>query len=256
MQPGRRPLRRAGAREEDGTGSTPLVLAAGVYYDDAGGGPTLPPGPVWTGLEAATPDGQDRRELDLHGGVLRRAWTTADGAAVHSLRFVSLTRPWVVGLRAEGPPGVLCAGPALLASRERADFEEGRRGHLVWARTRSAGGGGITAAACQHSRHDGSVPVKLPGLPARPVARHQLAPDREDVETEAEVTTILAAIDASAAAGRCCTRPAPWAGRCGARWSPTTSARTAWSPSACWPPAPASSCGWPPAGPPRRSAPP
>jgi trehalose/maltose hydrolase-like predicted phosphorylase len=75
-----------GAREEDGTGSTPLVLAAGVYHDDAGGGPTLLPGPVWTGLEAATPDGQDRRELDLHGGVLRRAWTTADGAALHSLR--------------------------------------------------------------------------------------------------------------------------------------------------------------------------
>ena len=75
-----------GAREEDGTGSTSLVLAAGVYHDDAGGGPTLLPGPVWTGLEAATPDGQDRRELDLHGGVLRRAWTAADGAALHSLR--------------------------------------------------------------------------------------------------------------------------------------------------------------------------
>ena len=79
-------LAPGGAREEDGTGSTSLVLAAGVYHDDAGGGPTLLPGPVWTGLEAATPDGQDRRELDLHGGVLRRAWTTADGAALLSLR--------------------------------------------------------------------------------------------------------------------------------------------------------------------------
>src|SRR5512132_2096706 len=141
-----------GAREEGGTGSVPLVLAAGVYHDDAGGGPTLLPGPVWTGLEAAAPDGQDRRELDLHGGVLRRAWTTADGAALHSLRFVSLARPGVVGLRAEGPPGVLCAGPALLAPGNGVGFEEGRHGDLVWARTRSAGGGGITAAACQRTR--------------------------------------------------------------------------------------------------------
>src|SRR5512132_1805704 len=119
-------------------------LAAGGFHDDAGGGPTRLPGPVWTGLEAAAPDGQDRRELDLHGGVLRRAWTTADGAALHSLRFVSLARPGVVGLRAEGPPGVLCAGPALLAPGNGVGFEEGRRGDIVWAGTRSAGGGGIT----------------------------------------------------------------------------------------------------------------
>ena len=58
------------------------------------------------------------------------------------------------------------------------------------------------------------------------------------------MTTILAVIDASAAAGPVLHAAGPWAGRCGARWSPTTSARTAWSPSACWPPAPASSCGW------------
>jgi trehalose/maltose hydrolase-like predicted phosphorylase len=149
-----------GAREEDGTGSTPLVLAAGVYYD-AGGGPALLPGPVWTGLAAATPDGQDRRQLDLHGGVLRRAWRTGDGAALRSLRFASLARPGVVGLRAEGPPGVLCAGPALLAPESGAGFEEGRHGDLVWARTRSAGGGGITAAARQHTAEDRSRVERL-----------------------------------------------------------------------------------------------
>jgi hypothetical protein len=128
-----------GAREEDGAGSVPLVLAAGVYHHDPGGGPALLPGPVWTGLEAAPPDGQDRRELDLHGGVLRRTWTTGDGAVVRSLRFSSLAHP--VGRPAGGgPPGVLCAGPALLAPGNGIGFEEGRRGDIVWARTWSAGG--------------------------------------------------------------------------------------------------------------------
>jgi trehalose/maltose hydrolase-like predicted phosphorylase len=91
-----------GSREEDGAGSAPLTLAAGVYHDP-GEGTTLLPGPVWTGLEAAPPDGHDRRELDLHGGVLRRTWRTADGTTLHTLRFASLARPGVVGLRAEGP---------------------------------------------------------------------------------------------------------------------------------------------------------
>jgi trehalose/maltose hydrolase-like predicted phosphorylase len=149
-----------GAREEDGAGSTPRVLAAGVYHD-AGDGPALLPGPVWTGLAAPSADGQDRRELDLHRGVLRRTWRTGDGAVLRSLRFASLARPGVVGLRAEGPPGVLCAGPALLAPGNGVGFEEGRRGDLVWARTRSAGGGGITAAACQHTHADRSQVERL-----------------------------------------------------------------------------------------------
>ena len=139
-----------GAREEDGAGSVPLTLAAGIYQD-AGGGPTLLPGPVWTGLDVAPPDGQDRRELDLRSGVLRRTWRTRDGAILRSLRFASLARPGVVGLRAEGPADILRAGPALLAPGDGIDFQEGRRGDICWARTRSAGGGGITAAACQRT---------------------------------------------------------------------------------------------------------
>ena len=90
--PGRRRLPRRRGRWTD--------AATRPGLDGAGGGDPRGPGPP---------------RARLHGGVLRRAWTTADGAAVHSLRFVSLTRPGVVGLRAEGPPGVLCAGPALLA---------------------------------------------------------------------------------------------------------------------------------------------
>jgi trehalose/maltose hydrolase-like predicted phosphorylase len=142
-----------GAREEDGPGSVPLTLGAGVYHD-ADGGPTLLPGPVWTGLEVAPPDGQDRRELDLQAGVLRRTWRTRDGAILRSLRFASLARPGVVGLRAEGPPDVLGTGPALLAPGGGIDFQAGRRGDICWAGTRSAGGDGITAAACQHSADD------------------------------------------------------------------------------------------------------
>jgi trehalose/maltose hydrolase-like predicted phosphorylase len=149
-----------GAREEDGAGSASLVLAAGVYHD-AGSGPTLLSGPVWTGLDAAPPDGPDRRELDLHAGVLRRTWTTGDGATLRSLRFASLARPGVMGLRAEGPPGVLWAGPALLPPGGRIGFEEGRSGSIVWARTRSAYGGGITAAACQVTREDRSLVERL-----------------------------------------------------------------------------------------------
>jgi trehalose/maltose hydrolase-like predicted phosphorylase len=137
-----------GAREEGGTGSMPLTLAAGVY-SDAGEVPTLCPGPVWTGLQVAPPDGHDRRELDLRDGVLRRTWRTRAGATLRSLRFASLARPGVVGLRAEGPADALGAGPALLAPGARVVFEEGRQGDIVWSRTRSAGGGGITAAACQ-----------------------------------------------------------------------------------------------------------
>jgi hypothetical protein len=92
--------------------------------------------------------------------VLRRTWRTAAGATLRSLRFASLARPGVVGLRAEGPPGVLGAGPALLAPGNGVGFEEGRRGEIVWARTRSAGGGGITAAARQATSDAGPRTVE------------------------------------------------------------------------------------------------
>lgn len=158
-----------GAREEDGAGSSPLTLAAGVYHDP-GEGTTLLPGPVSTGLEAASPDGHDRRELDLHGGVLRRTWRVPNGAMLRSLRFASLARPGVVGLRAEGPAGVLGAGPALLPPGGGAVCEQGRHGDIAWARTRSAGGGGITTAACQHTTGDGRAVERL--------AVHLADPDR------------------------------------------------------------------------------
>jgi trehalose/maltose hydrolase-like predicted phosphorylase len=141
-----------GVREEAGAGTGPVTVAAGVYSDvDV---PTLLAGPVWTGLEAAPPQGRDRRELDLRGGVLRRTWAAA-GGTLRSLRFASLARPGVVGLRAEGRAAALAAGPALLApAAGGAEFTEGHQGDVHWARTRPAAGGGITAAARQRSAGD------------------------------------------------------------------------------------------------------
>ena len=145
-----------GAKEEDGQGATPLTLAAGVY--DGAEVPTLLPGPVWTGLQVTSPDHDDRRRLDLYAGVLHREWT-AGGATLRSLRFVSLARPGVVGLRAEGPAGALRAGPPLLPPGGQAEagfdgldsrsFSQGRIGDAAWASTRARDGGGITVAACQ-----------------------------------------------------------------------------------------------------------
>jgi trehalose/maltose hydrolase-like predicted phosphorylase len=145
-----------GAREEDGAGGAPLTLAAGVY--DGAEVPTLLPAPVWTGLRAASPDHHDRRRLDLRTGVLHREWA-AGGATLRSLRFASLARPGVVGLRAEGPAAALDAGPPLLppgapaptaaGPGEAPSFSDGRIGDAAWASTRARHGGGITVAARQ-----------------------------------------------------------------------------------------------------------
>jgi trehalose/maltose hydrolase-like predicted phosphorylase len=145
-----------GVREEEGAGSTPPTLAAGVY-DDGPAGPSLLPGPVWTALEVAPADGRDRRVLDLRAGILRRHWSSA-GGTLRSLRFASLARPGVMGLRAEGPADALRAGPALRPPTGGVAFDQGRIGEVDWARTRAPGGGGITAAACQRES-DGSSRV-------------------------------------------------------------------------------------------------
>jgi trehalose/maltose hydrolase-like predicted phosphorylase len=143
-----------GAREEDGAGSSPLTAAAGVYHDP-GAGPTLLPGPVWTGLEIAPSCGGGTQQLDLRAGLLRRRWETTDGAVVRSLRFASLARLGVVGLRAEGPAGALGAGPALLVPGGEQAHDQASLDGAEWARTWATGGGGITAAAGQRTTADG-----------------------------------------------------------------------------------------------------
>lgn len=141
-----------GTREEGGAGAMPLTVAAGVY-DDRSGGETLLAGPQWTGLELAAPSAeQDRRVLDLRSGVLWRELAGPWGV-LRTLRFASLARPGVVGLRAQGPPDALCAGPALRPPAAAVAFKQGCVDGVVWAQSRARSGGGITAAAWQ--REDG-----------------------------------------------------------------------------------------------------
>jgi trehalose/maltose hydrolase-like predicted phosphorylase len=87
--------------EEDGVGSSPLFVAAGVYdeHDE------LLAGPAWTDLELpAAPESEahtGERSLDLRTGVLARRGDPHSGLC--SLRFVSATAPHALAWRAELP---------------------------------------------------------------------------------------------------------------------------------------------------------
>ena len=106
---------------------------------------------------------------------------------LRSLRFASLVRPGVAGLRADGPAGALGAGPALLAPGGGVDFEQGRHGDVVWAQTRAAGGGGITAAACQRTSGGGRAVERLVAYLADP---DQAPPPEAAAERLREAETI------------------------------------------------------------------
>lgn len=91
--------------EEDGPGSSPLLVAAGVYTDEEI--PRLVEGPAWATLAlAGTEPGS--RTVDLRTGVLHRS---DPRSGLRSVRFVSAVRPAGLAMRAEGPPEVL--GPEL-----------------------------------------------------------------------------------------------------------------------------------------------
>ena len=150
-----------GAREEDGPGTVPLTLAAGVY-DEREGNPTLLEGPLWTGL-AAVPPGRDRRVLDLRTGVLWRERAAGGGAVLRSARFACLARPGIAALRAEQRAGTLAPGPPL-SPPARGSASQGEAGGAVWMLTRAVPCGGITAAACQQV--EGGPPATLERLSA------------------------------------------------------------------------------------------
>ena len=131
-----------GSREEDGSSTRPLFVVSGVY--DNGANPHLLPAPEWTELvvrgEAAR---QDHRLLDMRTGVLLR-----EAGGIRTMRLVSLDRPDVCALRAEGPPSQLGSGSPLRAPDgvpfEEVDDELGA--HV--ARTHAARGeAAITVAA-------------------------------------------------------------------------------------------------------------
>ena len=160
-------LATRGSVEEAPTGSTPLVLAAGVY---TGSGPDqhLLPGPDWTGLSADVALVEDRRILDLRSGILWREARAADPATppLRTLRFASLSSPGIVVLRAEGPAERLSAGSALRppAGTGDAQLEAGRMPGRSWARVTAAGGAdagperpGIAAVAAQVQRRENGL---------------------------------------------------------------------------------------------------
>jgi trehalose/maltose hydrolase-like predicted phosphorylase len=149
-----------GSREEDGDDTRPMVLTAGLF-ERRGEVEELLEGPSWTGLVVPRTENDDRRVLDLRRGLVWRELPT-EGGAVCTVRFSSLARPGVMGLRATGPADRLRAGPPLepphgATARTDADAD-GERASVVVA---SSLGGGVHAAARQHeSVADGQMRVE------------------------------------------------------------------------------------------------
>ncbi len=131
-----------GTVEEDGTGTVPMVLAAGVY---TGRGPEehLQPGPLWGALGIAPPPAGDVRTLDLRTGVLARR-----AADLASVRFASAAVPGTAAMRVEGRVGSLTPTPVLLLP-EGGDGDQGRDAGVDWARTGPRDAGGMAVAATQ-----------------------------------------------------------------------------------------------------------
>ena len=171
-----------GSLEEDGPGSHPGVLAAGVYTGSDTSQHLLP-GPGWT--ELAVPEEgvaggprPGRWLLDLRTGVLARE-PDAPGD-LRTLRFASLPRPGLVALRAERAAG-LRAGPVLTLPAEGvARF--GRTDATAWAQV-LAQPGGITAVGHQTRRL------------GRPVRVERVVAYRADPDRVPSVTSVRAALE-------------------------------------------------------------
>lgn len=114
-----------GALEEEGRGSDPLVVAAGVYTAGVPGPveetPTLLSAPTWTGLELGPGSfEQVERTLDLRTGlVLRTSPDPAGGPDLRVLRLACLERPGTALLWAEGPASQLAPGQPLAGADDR-----------------------------------------------------------------------------------------------------------------------------------------
>lgn len=128
------------SREEDGAGTGPLFVAAGVFTTKAL--PRLLEGPIWTNL-GVNGGGRGGRRLDLRTGVLARM---DDRSMLHSVRFLSASAPHAMALRAEGPPGRLDVVDPFSASYP-GSLEREERGDVRMAATATPGGGRIVVAA-------------------------------------------------------------------------------------------------------------
>lgn len=191
-----------GSLEEDGPGSHPGVLAAGVYTA-ADAQQHLLSGPGWTALllpEEATARGPRPGHwlLDLHTGVLARE--PDDPADLRTLRFAALGRPGLVALRAERATG-LRSGPAL-ALPEEGVARFGRTDATAWAQV-LAEPGGITAVAHQSRR------------PGRPVRVERIAAYRADADRVPAVSAARAVLEGAHFETLLAEHRAAWA----ARWA-------------------------------------
>ncbi len=124
-----------GSREEDGRDTGPLFLVNGAYTQDG----DLIPGPNWTSLERPGVDRRhtERRLLDLRGGTLVRFGN--EGFGERSMRFVSVSSPHALALRAEAPEAHLQPGDPLRPPRDATDFVGEEHGSMFGARTGRAG---------------------------------------------------------------------------------------------------------------------
>ena len=105
-----------GSLEEEPEGSTPLVLAAGVYTGRRGHQHLLA-APRWTHVDVESPPTRQRRMLDMRTGVLLREELEGPQPRLRSARFASAALPGVVALRVEAGAGRVAAGPALRGAR-------------------------------------------------------------------------------------------------------------------------------------------
>ncbi len=158
-----------GARAEDGSTASPLLVVDGIYTHDA-----LPRhlrGPLPTTLEIDASLG--RRTLDLRTGMLARV--AGDHDEIRVVRFVSLARPPVIGLRAEGPHAQLQPGPDVVAP-DGESYEHETDARVSFGRTiASTGGGIVVAASTTSSVSDGTRTVERM---AAWVAHPRAAPSR------------------------------------------------------------------------------
>jgi trehalose/maltose hydrolase-like predicted phosphorylase len=136
--------------------ATPRVIVGGVYEGEGSESRPLR-APHWVRLAGElAPVGGLRRVLDLRGGLLFEDLSVADGPALRSVRFSSVSRPGTVALRAEGEPACVETEHALVPPRSRAHVRAGRQGRRDWIQVRPSRGG-VAAAAGDRLRHDGPL---------------------------------------------------------------------------------------------------
>jgi hypothetical protein len=155
------------AAAEGGTGSLPMLLAAGVY-DGAGGDQHLLVGPDWAHVDLTPVPDRDLRTLDLRSGVVHRVETDADGEPLRSLRLTSIVHHGVLAMRVEAGSDRLSVGP-VPGLETQGDAPSPDRYRQVLGEA----GGGIGILVRQRSGRDGSVRTleRVVAVDAEPTGR-------------------------------------------------------------------------------------